>query len=205
MYEKYKKTRNAAWEIMIDYNIKSLPVQMQKLCSDMGIDIFNYQSGSELIKILKLERNAHDNDGFTIKVNEKYIIFYDDTIKPHGRSRFTLAHELGHIVLGHIESNNISCRNRATMWNKGEHSAINKLEAQANIFASRLLAPAFVLHELHIDTIDKMMTLTGLSRQASLIRLQRMSILEHRNKFYSHPLERKLREQFEFFINNYNN
>lgn len=204
MYEKYKKTRNAAWEIMIDFNIKSLPVQVQKLCSDMGIDVFNYQSGAELIKILKLERNAQDNDGFAVKVNSKYIIFYDDTVKPRGRSRFTVAHELGHIVLGHMESDNISYRNRATMWNKGEHSPINELESQANIFASRLLAPAFILHELHIDTVNKMMTLTGLSRQASLIRLQRMSALEQRNKFYSHPLERKLKEQFEFFINDYN-
>lgn len=204
MYEKYKKSRNAAWEIMIDYKINSLPVQIQKLCADMKIDVVSYQSGAELIKMLKLESYTKNNDGFAVNINNRHIIFYDNTVEPYGRLRFTVAHELGHIVLGHIDSDNMACRNRVTLWNQGEQLTNNELETQANIFASRLLAPAFVLHELHIYTVGELMALTGLSRQASQIRLQRMAVLEERNKFYSHPLERKLKNQFENFINNYN-
>lgn len=40
-------------------------------------------------------------EGLTFFVGETPVILYDDTPSPQ-RIRFTIAHELGHLVLGHV-------------------------------------------------------------------------------------------------------
>ena len=61
-------------------------------------------------------------------------ILYNDT-KDYSTIKFTLAHELGHIVLGHKEDNDIS-------------------QKEANCFARNLLCPVPVIDELELKTVN---------------------------------------------------
>ena len=76
-------------------------------------------------------------------------------------------------------------------------------EQAADMFAARLLAPACVLHKLQALSAEQIAKVCNISISAAVVRSERMQVLEARNKYYLHPLERKVREQFEDFIKEY--
>ncbi|MGN0182840.1 MAG: ImmA/IrrE family metallo-endopeptidase [Candidatus Ornithomonoglobus sp.] len=199
-YNNYKKVRDLSWEILIRFNISSLPVDIFSICHKAGIMVYTYRQNKELIDRLGLAQHVKNNDGFSTTINKRYVIFYDDTIIPSGRAKFTLAHELGHILLRHITKDNV-----VTRWNRGEETPHDPRETAANQFAARLLAPACILRELNVQTVDELRELTGLSYTAAGYRLQRLEELRKRNKFYLSPLERRVKNQFNNFINTYKN
>lgn len=209
-YNDYKKARDKAWEIIFKNNIHRLPVEVQPLCDAMGIFLYSYAAGSELIKDYKLSEHTK-NDGFATGINRHDVIFYNPAITPHGRKRFTVAHEIGHIVLGHLKDGCAACRNGATVWN-ADGPEPSPEETAANVFASRLLAPACVLHALDIHTAPEIQQLCGLSYTAAQVRAERMAELYERERdwmktkgyscFGVSPRERRALEQFAEFIRN---
>ncbi len=117
---------------------------------------------------------------------------YDDSM-PLSRVRFTIAHELGHILLGHEIVAGFSHFRKIQEGKPIE-------ETQADEFAARVLAPACVLWALGASTADDIAALCGISKQAAQTRAQRMAVLRKRNKFLTHPLEKKLFAQFQPWI-----
>ena len=111
---------------------------------------------------------------------------------PLGRKRFTVAHELGHIFLGHPLIAGYHARTT------GEN--LPQTEKAANVFASRFLAPACVLWGLNAHTADEIARFCEISAEAAEIRAKRMAELYKRNMFLTSPLERRVYSQFEAFI-----
>lgn len=198
-YKQYQEARNLAWEVILKNNINALPVNVLDLCYSLGIPVYSYQSAAELLNYLDVDIN--NNEGVSAIVNGHPVIFHDNTIKPFGRRRFTVSHELGHILLGHIKDGDPKFR--ITYWNHGEANAPDNIEKLANVFASRLLAPACVLKELNVHTVKELMSITGLSHRAAEIRLERLNKLRKRDKFYLHPLEAQVKQQFKGFIDHF--
>jgi hypothetical protein len=66
-------------------------------------------------------------------------IIYNETVRSTGRRNFTLAHELGHYLLHrHDNPQGLECTNRNMAdWDE----ARNRIEGEANTFASYLLMP----------------------------------------------------------------
>ena len=95
-------------------------------------------------------------------------------------------------MLGHFIIDKISYR---TFGKRTEEEQV------ADMFAARLLAPACILHEIGILTPERIKEICNISITAATIRAERMVELEKRNKFYLNPLELKVRNQFEKFIN----
>lgn len=192
-YNDYKNARDAAWEILIDCGVSELPVSMSQICEHYGWILRSYQGGLRSIELLGLTGLMEKTDGFCAVTKNHVYIFYDRTM-PVGRQRFTVAHEIGHLMLGHVGPGMATTQNREpTGTEKPE-------EQQANQFAARLLAPACVLHEIGAATPEDIARCCGISKKAAEFRSARMRELEHRGKFYSHPLERKLISQFVSYI-----
>ena len=126
------------------------------------------------------------------KINIAYVFF--DSSLPTGRQRFTVAHEIGHLILGHVG------RGMATVENREPTETERAEEQQANQFAARLLAPAYVLHEIAAITPEAIQELCGISRQAAEFRAERTQELERRNRYYSHPLEQQVLKQFKVCV-----
>ena len=178
----------------------------------MGIVLHSYASGKNLIAQYRLQPFT-PLDGFSTMLKNNYVIFYNQSIRPVGRIRFTVCHEIYHIIIGDVRKNTVACRNSVTCWNHGEHKPINPVERAANIFASRLLAPACVLHALGLREADEIANLCGLSHTAASIRAQRMETLYQREQqflqqkgrscFVQSPKERLALEQFDAFIQKY--
>ena len=200
VYGLYKNARDAAWQLLIEHNITELPIDICRLFRELNIICLTYEKGRDLIREMNLETLARQ-DGFSVVFGAQFFVFYDEHIYPKERIHFTLAHELGHIVLGHHMQRGIFCRFKHTGRNKRIINRFARKEMQANVFASRLLAPACVLHALHIHSAEDIATLCGLSLQAAQIRMKRLQVLEKRNKWGTSPLECQIIKQFTPFIN----
>lgn len=198
-YEEYKRARDLAWKILAEYKVGALPVDIGRLCRALQISIYTYKKDRALIDTLKLTEFTK-NDGFCTNINGHFVMFLNTEVTPRGRLHFTAAHEIGHIVLGHLDSNNEACQKGKSVWNRGEDKSPNPLETQANIFASRLLSPACVLYEIGVQTVSELMEITGLSYSAAKIRLGRINELRARGKFYTSPIEKQVLREFEAFI-----
>ncbi len=186
-YGKYKDARNASWQCILDYKIDKLPV--------IVTDIVNHSKNMRLIKNSEVNILKDKDSGITIYQDKIFNIIFRDT-ESSKRCRFTIAHELGHIFLGHLLINTPVYKTFAVREDN---------ESAANVFARDLLAPACVLHELHIIRAADIAKLCNISIEAATYREKRMHTLEDRNAWYFHPLERKVYKQFESFINSKKN
>lgn len=168
-YDVYRGVRNASWKCLIDCKIDRLPTELGKICRANGIQI-KKNSALDQDKLLPNER------GKTHYIDDKCFIVVQDT-DPLPIQRYTIAHEIGHILLGE-----------------------NSPEDAAERFAIGILAPACVLHALEIKSAEEIAELCNISMKAAIKRAKRMKILNKRDKFLTHPLEEQMFEQFEPFI-----
>lgn len=192
-YKNYQQARDTAWQMLIDCQITELPVNVGQICQHYGWRLTSYQAGHKAIAALGLSDLTKQTDGFCLYSGGRYYIFYDDTM-PHTRQRFTVAHEIGHIMLGHIGDGQCTRINREPAADDAPE------ETQANQFAARILAPAWVLHSIHALTPAEIADACEISITAASFRAQRMELLERRGRYLSHPLERQVAKQFNSYI-----
>ncbi len=192
-YRDYQSARDAAWRILLDCGVDRLPVRLNTICRMLKIRALAYGQNAKMIERADLTQAVHRTDGMTFFLGETPIILFDDKAPP-ARAKFTVAHELGHIILGHVRPGSITTANR-------EPSPRDAPEEQAaNQFAARLLAPACVLWGLDVHTPDEIMELCHISRQAAQFRADRMKELYRRDMFLTSPLEREVYRRFQPFI-----
>ena len=177
-YKNYKISRDLAWNILINEEITELPVKIGPLCRNMGITLRHFTP-------------TDNNDGKSLILDGRAVILVSDQCSI-ARQRFTAAHEMGHILLGHV--------GEYQLVNREPSSADNPIEQAANVFASRVLAPACVLWALGARTPEQIAELCEISYTAAKFRAERMMLLYERNKFLTSPLERQVYLQFERFI-----
>ena len=177
-YRKYQNSRDLAWQILLNENVTELPVDIVGLCRRMGIRVQHYTP-------------TDGNDGYSTIFLGMPRIFVSRECSPE-RQRFTIAHELGHILLGHVGEH--------TLVNREQSAKDNPIEQEANVFASRILAPACVLWALDARTPEQISALCRISYTAATYRAERMALLYARGKFLASPLERMLHKQFAIFI-----
>lgn len=192
-YESYKRSRNAAWEILLACRVERLPVDLNIVLRHLEVRVYSYSRSRELLESTGLSEVAKQVSGLTFYAGDRPVILYNEAETPQ-RIRFTIGHELGHIVLGHVQPGEHTRQNREPR--PGDSPA----EQAANRFAADLLAPACVLWGLDLHRAEDIARVCKISIQAAQFRAERMEILYQRNKFLLHPLERAVYQQFESFI-----
>lgn len=184
IYGKYRQSRNASWETLIEFGVNSLPIMPLDICRQAGIKVYK-NSDVRLLTGKQIGLSFYHDGSFRIIIDDRQIVT---------RRRFTLAHELGHIFLGHILVD--------TPQGRTFDSSRPETERQANVFASRLLAPACVLWGINAQTAEQIASVCNISYEAAKIRAERMEVLRKRGKFLTSPLERQVSQQFESYIKN---
>lgn len=184
-YKGYVHVRNAAWQALIDFNVTELPVSMLGICRMAGIKVLR-NSDAQILR--------ESECGVSVKQDGIWYIVFDefDTLQ---RRRFTVAHELGHIFLGH----DLKYGYHTRKYNLVKPSD----ETEADMFAARLLAPACVLWGIGAVTPEEIATVCNISSTAARIRSHRLETLRERNVFLSNPLERQVYDNFSTFIESY--
>lgn len=185
-YTDYQASRDLAWEILIREEITELPVSVVGICRKLGIEV--------MVGKIADSGYCKEENGHPI-----IAISADD---PPMRQRFTAAHELGHILLGHTDKYGVVYRDPSPRDDPKEQAA--------NVFAARLLAPAIVLRDLGVSNAQQIAEICQISQTAAEYRMQRLQILYNREKrflsergyscFGLSPLEKDIEKQFKRYI-----
>lgn len=143
---------------LIRRGIARLPVEtdtLYSLCEAEGYELLSYAEADAIIERLGL--SAHkQRDAFTYAFQDLRLLFYEDRL-PFAKKRFAIAHELGHIVLRHLDSGIISKSNGL--------SPSSRQELEADVFAYQLLAPVCVLRRIGAHTIRSVQEYTLCDRE----------------------------------------
>ncbi|NLW78861.1 MAG: ImmA/IrrE family metallo-endopeptidase [Ruminococcaceae bacterium] len=206
-YKDYQTARNAVWKLLIDLKIGALPVRVSEVSRALGIEVRTIE---ELAPAQHRQNLAGRNtiDGGARLVAGQPVILYNALNTP-ARCRFTIAHELGHFILGHVERAPDLAIQTPVLFRRGGVPE-SPVETAANVFAARLLAPACVLWGLGVKDARHLARVCDISREAAAYRMERMRLLYRRdreflkNRGYSCFLlarqEQQVYEQFRPFI-----
>lgn len=174
-FPDYKTATNAAYKLIaerelfsIETNVFAIAEQLRN-CRVYTYGLANFWFGIPLDVLL-----ATSEYGFSIKKNDKRIIYYNEKT-PLSCIRFTLAHEIGHAVLGHQDEED------------------NAAEKEANCFARNLLCPLPVAIGLEVKSEDDYVSVFNISSQmASATVGRRSSDAYYIDKTYSNIIDDKL-------------
>lgn len=145
-----------ARKVLLEHWNDSLPVDPVIIANKLGIKVFG-----------KTDING---SGY---FEEETSSIYVNTNEPLVRQRFTVAHELGHAILGHGSSPRESYK----LYNKSNYQI---QEFQANEFAGELLMPYDALNYFFYNTnnnYENLCKIFNVSPQAMNIRLRRLGFL----------------------------
>ena len=112
-------------------------------------------------------------DGFTIYKDGNYNIFISKLENKTKRNRFTLAHEVGHIVLNHHKL----LKNNLIKFNE---NAKNIFEKQANIFAENILMPVHLVDKFKYEDDDALSRIFEVSKSMIIVRKSHLD----RDRYY---------------------
>jgi Zn-dependent peptidase ImmA (M78 family) len=125
---------------------------------------------SKAKKVMKSEDPFHlrqlKAEGRTIRMRGTgmYYIVYDDvTVNSPDRISWTIMHEIGHIILGHLVEFSETALNRGGMTSK----QYGVLEVEAHYFAAEFLMPTAILKYYTGITPDEIALLFGVSDKAA--------------------------------------
>lgn len=144
-------SRYKAVIILLENGITQLPItsiQVKNIIKKYGWDIVEYSLESNIhIKLLdkyNVLSIAERSKAFTVKSIDEQLVFIRAGLSANDR-RLLLAHELGHIVLGHMSDNNVLGYKPGGLIDEGQ-------EDESNEFALEFLAPVCVLSQKRINT-----------------------------------------------------
>lgn len=133
-----KWAEDAAHAMLLYLGMHFPPDPLMALRRLERVNVFTYREAATAMGLMhtQFERLYGFMDGFTVRHQDKDgVAYYAVAYRPRelaSRERFTLAHELGHVVLGHF----------------GTYTAD---EREADHFASCFLAPRIVMEDLPRD------------------------------------------------------
>ena len=185
-YSIYRDVRDSAWQCLLNFNVTSLPVDVLAIARAANIRVVRNSLANRL---------STGEKGKALTNGRDWIIIYDDT-QPVDVCRFTLAHELGHIFLGH----DLKYAKYAGIQ---EFVGKGKSEQQADAFAVRLLCPACILHSLGLTTAEQIATMCRVPLDVATLRANRMRELNKRDQFLTSPLEKEVYENFRTYLSDH--
>jgi Zn-dependent peptidase ImmA (M78 family) len=147
---------------------------------------------------MPLDLGAFDPDSRIMHLRDSTFVAANDVIGRNPgrqRARFTIAHELGHVVLGHKKT-----RHRNTAGRPIEKIAptIIRDESEADKFAASFLAPLYLAGNPLLAHAGQLAERFGLSNRAAEIRLEELQRLYRR----AHNLPRPLPKSIVNFLEN---
>lgn len=148
--------RAKARYLLREYNISRPPVYPEDLAERIGIQV-RYHCVDDV------------DFSFSLKKNGKYFIFAYISSN-QGRDRWSVAHELGHIVLGHYELYPVD----TIMYDRLTDRERYILDREADIFTEELLMPAEWIMQRKWKESD-LRELFKVSKEAMSIRLNKLN------------------------------
>ena len=177
--ERYEQIKEIVTDMYEDLGYTKIPVNVFELCHKLNIKVIHY---SELSKNCAEYSHTISNDGFNLfNMNtSQYEIYYND-LMPLERIKFTIMHEIGHIMLEHKDHK-------------------EKNEKEANFFAKASLAPLGLIYRLRLKNSNEIAETFGISFECA------QNVVDNYNKSMIYPSICKKEANsrlVELFLKNY--
>lgn len=156
-------------DFIIQQSIQTLPLRLHDLeclCNSVGFELYPYDTAPGVIAKLNLTQYTK-YPAFMITTEQYKIIFYDNSADT-GTRLFSIAHELGHIVLKHGYQGVL-----------GNTQADTAQEHEADVFAYQLLAPLCVLKARRITELTEIEEETLLNPDQARYVKNKLDIYDH--------------------------
>ncbi len=164
-----ERARNEANKILNELSITSIPVDPYQIADKLNCKIMKI-SPDELPNDFPCDRNSFAGAIIRSESTNYILVNKSDSLR---RQNFTIAHELGHLIM-HGEENNanhIDCRD--SIFNNTEN------ELQANEFAGALLMPSswleLIINEITDDN-QELASMFDVSLQAIEVRRKKLRL-----------------------------
>ena len=143
--------------------------QLNRLAEELGASVEAVDFSPDDVAARVFE-NGRESGTFTIQISRG---------DPARRQKFSLAHEIAHIILHNINETPL-VEYRKPILDYADPTLLYK-ETQANAFAAALLIPQAQARDvwLHVDDIDDFAELFEVSRSAAYNRLSNLGLLEN--------------------------
>lgn len=139
-------------------------------------DLIAHKMGIQVTPLVPDGSNSNQCGFAEITPEGRYVISYN-TSDPHSRIRFTLAHELGHHVLGHTRNGRKLREYSNPAWNDGNYVE----EKDANRFAAELLMPedaiATLINREKVYAVSALASRFDVSEEAMYWRMKNLGYL----------------------------
>lgn len=197
---RYGRTLRIAQNFIIQENINKLPIDPFVIAIN---NKWGVEKSGDIAKDLNFTREyvlnkfvkSKDGSAFYCFETTEYKIVYNESVSSLGRKRWTIIHEIGHIILKHFEDFNQTQITRGGL----SEEEYKVLEQEADFFASQVLAPPIILKSLNVSSVVRLRTICGLSKQASENRYNNFINWLKRGKTAT-PLEKGILKPFHDFI-----
>lgn len=192
---RWNRSYALARKFMKNENINWLPVRLLKIYQNREWLVATAKEGEVIFPNYDwISFYWYGIDAVTYKKRGHYITIYNDNFPPD-RIRWTLAHEIGHIALGHLDD-----FEETKMFRSGlTDDSYSILEQEAHAFASELLTPSVLLLACRILESDNIQRVCRISKEAALKR----ELTLKKRKQTGVPLTEAnfYRKQFQLFLN----
>lgn len=161
------RTLKLARQFIKDHGICALPVDPFKIYEEFEWALFSCKEiedlkGKNNLLLLKIRKEKADAITFRDQETNIYITVFDENKIPE-RIRWTLAHEIAHIILCHLTDFNETCMNRGGL----SVQQYRVLEREANIFSAELLSPMALLILLEATQSNQITSYCQISKDAA--------------------------------------
>lgn len=174
---RYARSTQMAGEFLISEEIRTFPIDPIAIIKAHGWRLKQFsrvaeKAGLRIRNMVEIAENLGSKDAVSsLDLRGRYTICYNDLMFPEERIIFTLAHEIGHIVLGHLNDFDCSILKRGMT-----DQQYDVLEIEANIFASNLLVPVLVLESLRKPLLESYHEFFNISKTAWQVRMSTMNL-----------------------------
>ena len=162
-------------------NVPYLPVDVKRICKSyefIRLIPFSIQMKHRGITYEEVLIQCQTKDACAdyYASKDKYIIYYNDIDKiafiNSNRYRWSIAHELGHILLEHHKRSN---KTRIFRFNLSDEE-YNQFETEADYFAQLLLVPHATLLGFRVNTVTQLRIMCKISNPASQRRMYEFNL-----------------------------
>lgn len=160
--EIYQNMDSVSYPIQPELLLKYIP----KSCRILSYQKMAQITGCSVHDVAVLCKSYSGATHYDPDIN-RYLILYNTEMNA-GRIRWTLAHEIGHIYIGHLE-----VIEEAELAYNEQRDFYDQFESEADYFAWNLLAPLPIMREMGVCSASEIKSTYGLSNQAAALQFDR--------------------------------
>lgn len=157
-----------AYDLLFELGYDKFPITAEQVLKDLSdfIECLPWTKARTIFQVddpFHLRQTKADARSIKRRDFDTYLIVYDDQLGSPERQNWTILHEIGHILLGHLDDFGVTSLDRGGLTKK----AYGVLEVETNWFVAEFLMPTPIVKMMGNLTADEISLIFGVSDEAA--------------------------------------